>query len=417
MNTDTTLNPETLVETLAPIYAKNINGQTKIWKCRVLTNQHGHGIYEIEHGQENGKLQLTRRVITEGKNLNKKNETSPVEQCTSELRKKWKDKQNKEGYSVAATAAAAENPDTDNTAAPTTRTVIYPMLAKNYIAATPASATKKSKNSIVFPCYVQPKLDGLRCLMYLDDSDVVTQSRTGGIFEHLGHITDILERDFFPHYPRFVLDGELYTTEIPFENLAGIIKKKNVNENDMRQIERVQYHIYDIINLDYPEQEYKNRDACMTGLEEDGMFHDVGGVIRFVDTYFVHTHDQFYDKFKGFILDGYEGAMLRNTEGVYRQNYRSADLQKYKEFQEDEYDIVGFTQGDGRDEGTVIWICITEQGRRFSVRPKGSVEYRRELYENAGRYVGKRLTVIFQELTEFGVPRFPVGKCVREMGI
>jgi DNA ligase-1 len=155
----------------------------------------------------------------------------------------------------------------------------------------------------------------------------------------------------------------------------------------------------------------------MTGLEEDGMFHDVGGVIRFVDTYFVHTHDQFYDKFKGFILDGYEGAMLRNTEGVYRQNYRSADLQKYKEFQEDEYDIVGFTQGDGRDEGTVIWICITEQGRRFSVRPKGSVEYRRELYENAGRYVGKRLTVIFQELTEFGVPRFPVGKCVREMGI
>ena len=29
-------------------------------------------------------------------------------------------------------------------------------------------------------------------------------------------------------------------------------------------------------------------------------------------------------------------------------------------------------------------------------------------------YIGKMLTVIFQEYSGIGVPRFPVGKCIRE---
>jgi len=28
--------------------------------------------------------------------------------------------------------------------------------------------------------------------------------------------------------------------------------------------------------------------------------------------------------------------------------------------------------------------------------------------------IGKRLTVTFQEYTEHGIPRFPVGKCIRD---
>jgi DNA ligase-1 len=89
-------------------------------------------------------------------------------------------------------------------------------------------------------------------------------------------------------------------------------------------------------------------------------------------------------------------------------------LQKYKEFKEDEYEIVGYREGEGRDEGTVLWMCITPEGRQFSVRPRGSMELRRELYRQGDKYVGKKLTVIYQELSEMKVPRFPVGKDVRE---
>jgi DNA ligase-1 len=106
--------------------------------------------------------------------------------------------------------------------------------------------------------------------------------------------------------------------------------------------------------------------------------------------------------------------MLRNIDSVYQQGFRSNDLQKYKEFQEEEYLIVGFDQGDGRDKGTVIWKCQTKEGRMFSVRPRGTNEHRQKLFKNGKSYVGKQLTVIFQELSELNVPRFPVGKAVRD---
>lgn len=400
---------ERLVETLPILYGKTSKDQSKVWISRILTNRDGHGIYEIEHGTEGGKLQLTRRIVTEGKNIGKKNETTPLDQCAAELRKKWADKQNKEGYWVrdAAPASPVETP-----ARP-----ILPMLAQTY------TPQKSKKNDIVFPCYIQPKLDGLRCLMYISSSagstaTVVVQSRTGGAFEHMGHISERVA-PFLRAHPNIVLDGELYTTEIPFENLAGLIKKKNVSMEDLEELAKIKYHIYDFIDREKLALTFRDRDSQLDAFEDEmgETAHPQTGVVRFVPTYIANNSAEFREKFAEFIAAGYEGAMLRNASGVYRQNYRSTDLQKYKEFQEDEFTIVDFKQGDGRDEGTVIWICETPDGRQFSVRPKGSVEYRRNLYENALDYIGANLTVIFQELSEMGVPRFPVGKCIRVDGL
>ena len=117
--------------------------------------------------------------------------------------------------------------------------------------------------------------------------------------------------------------------------------------------------------------------------------------------------------FAEFVEAGYEGIMLRNAAGVYRANYRSNDLQKYKEFMEDEYRIIDFKEGEGRDAGAVIWVCETADGKEFTVRPRGSFEQRREWFNDGDSYIGKNLTVVYQELTEDGKPRFPVAKAVR----
>jgi DNA ligase-1 len=122
----------------------------------------------------------------------------------------------------------------------------------------------------------------------------------------------------------------------------------------------------------------------------------------------------FKEMFAKWVGDGYEGIILRNTDGLYQTNFRSHDLQKYKEFKEDEFEIVGHKEGEGRDKGTVLWVCKTPEGRTFSVRPRGSVASRKELFENYEKYMGKKLTVIYQELSEMNVPRFPVGKDIRE---
>jgi DNA ligase-1 len=379
----------------ANIYGKDKSGKTRIWKSAVFRAMNSPAAkYIIWHGLQDGKLQTDIRHYIEGKNIGKKNETTPLAQCIAELEKKRKDKIEKEGYSETLLVDAIVDE---------TRRKYFPMLANKY---DPASASKKrGEKGIVFPCFVQPKLDGLRCVVYLRDGKPVYQSRTGGYFtvlQHLDpHVLQILSAD-----PTLVLDGELYTPDIPFEELAGIIKKKTLTDTDEKRIQCVQYHIYDVV---IPAVPFRQRLLIVQNIVPIS-----NTAIKLVPTYLTTNEQVFREKFGEYVAQGYEGIMLRNTEGMYRENYRSNDLMKYKEFFEAEYTIVDYKEAAGRDAGTVIWECETPEGRRFSVRPRGSLEMRRQWFSTAPTYIGKRLTVIYQELSEMGVPRFPVGKAIRD---
>lgn len=122
--------------------------------------------------------------------------------------------------------------------------------------------------------------------------------------------------------------------------------------------------------------------------------------------------------------------MLRDPAGPYEPDKRSRYLQKYKEFLEEEFEIVGYHDGEGLEKGLVVWDCITPTqnylqnpdsyigavpGRRFSVRPRGTHDDRRVLFYQAENFIGQVITVIFQEYTADGVPRFPVGKAIRDI--
>ena len=60
--------------------------------------------------------------------------------------------------------------------------------------------------------------------------------------------------------------------------------------------------------------------------------------------------------------------MIRNKDGEYGINKRSKNLQKFKEFYDQEFQIVGYEEGTGNDAGTVIWVCMTQQGDLFKAR-------------------------------------------------
>ena len=380
-----------------PIFGKDKSGKTRVWNATVFSLPISNkGISVIQHGIYDGKLQVDTRQYTEGKNIGKKNETTPLQQCVAEVEKKRKDKIEKEGYSdtyynVPNTLTTETTPEIRK---------IFPMLANKY----EPSVTKK-RGGIVFPCFVQPKLDGLRCVVYLVNGLPVYQSRTGGIFTVLHHldssVVEILSRNH-----TLVLDGELYTQQIPFEELAGIIKKKTLTETDKQKILHIQYHVYDLV---IPKLPFRERLLQMQQtISSTNLF------VVPVSTYLANSVADFKEKFGEYVAQGFEGIMLRNTEGLYQENYRSNDLMKYKEFFEAEYPIVDYKEATGRDAGTVIWECETPEGRRFSVRPRGTQEARREWFCKAESLVGKQLTVIYQELSEMGVPRVPVGKAIRD---
>jgi len=413
----------------SPIFGRDKTGKTRVWSATIFRfTSSSKTLAVIQHGIYEGKLQVDTREYTEGKNIGKRNETTPLQQCIAEVEKKRKDKLEKEGY--CTTFPSRETGVVDGTQ----HRKIFPMLAnkyqpvssalRNFSLKPPSSGAvmsedcaadcaslvrngvkKRGSEGIVFPCFVQPKLDGLRCVVYLMNGAPVYQSRTGGAFtvlQHLDeHIMSILSKS-----PTLILDGELYTKDIPFEELAGIIKKKTLTESDKQRIRCVQYHVYDVVISNMPFRE-------RLSLYQQIICHDGQFVIP-VHTYLAVTPDIFREKFGEFVAAGYEGIMLRNAEGLYRENYRSNDLMKYKEFFEGEYPIVDFREATGRDAGTVIWECETPEGRRFSVRPRGTQEARRDWFNRGASFVGKQLTVIYQELSEMGVPRFPVGKAIRD---
>jgi len=382
-----------LIEELPKIYGIEKNGKTKIWTGRIYSN----GIVakaEMEYGQIDGKKQITEREYSVGKNIGKKNETTALEQCIAETKKKWQDKIDKESYSLNQSGEL----EIENSK-------VFPMLAHIY---DPCN-TKNKKNNIEFPCYVQPKLDGLRCIMYLQDSEVVAQSRTGGYFVTMEHICSQL-KTLFIKTPGLILDGELYTNEIPFQQLAGLIKKKKINElteEERTKINYIKYHVYDVVNDKPFVERYAYIYRTIPKLNPNSN-------IEVVPTQLINSVDQFKELFSEYIGDGYEGIMLRNINGKYVQNYRSYDLQKYKDFDEAEYTIVGFEEGKGRDKGTVIWICKNQEGLEFNARPMGTLAYRKECFDNAHLYMNKQLTVLYQGLSEYNIPRFPRGKAIRE---
>ena len=111
---------------------------------------------------------------------------------------------------------------------------------------------------------------------------------------------------------------------------------------------------------------------------------------------------------------GYEGMMVRNQNSLYKYKHRSYDLQKVKRFVDDEYEIIGGKDGSGREAGLIVYKCITPSGLEFDVRPRGSHEERAHAFKNLENNIGKMLTVRYQELTDDGRPRFPVGIAVRD---
>jgi ATP-dependent DNA ligase len=450
------MNPSNLsvVHSFPKLYAVDKNGKIKVWTAAVLqpvdktSADAGYATARIMHGYIDGKQQVALRDYNTGKNIGRSNETTPLDQCISETRRKWTDKKEKEGYSETKPADYGEgygdvsgnyfgdDDIVDGGESATASGPFLPMLAQTFNpsdAITSASASKKKK-VIKFPCFVQPKLDGLRCVSYAMRSDgaitdVALQSRTGAFFTGLPHIVAAL-RPYLSQHPSVVIDGELYTDQMPFEELAGLIKKKKITDSDVERLKKVKYHVYDIYdharaNMPYSERlgllvDAVRRCGCVANdtLSASGRILrsavDAAAVVVLVRTEKVAELADFRRLFSEFVESGYEGIMLRNAEGVYRANYRSNDLQKYKEFMEDEYLITGYTQGEGRDAGAVIWYCETEDGKEFTVRPRGTMEQRRAWFNAGATYVGKKLTVIFQELTEEGKPRFPVGKAIRD---
>ena len=354
------------------LYAKGKKGEIRAWK--VYTK--GPTII-TEHGVLDGKIQKSRKEA-KAKNVGKANETAPEEQALLQAQSMWQ-KQIDKGYFDSVEKAMSVE-------------VFRPMLANKF---------ETKKHNLQYPVCVQPKLDGVRCLAYWEDGEVKLMSRGGKQYD-IQHIAD--ECRLFLADDQ-VFDGEIFIKGMPLQDINSLVKKPQPDSI------KLEYWIYDTF--------YKT-EMGLTWRERHNRLCEIYRMERFADSSLkpVYTSDWadeegVFEAQRYWVGKGYEGAIVRDYRHTYELGNRSNYLLKVKSFQDEEYPIVGYKEGEGKFRGCVIWECETPEGKRFHVTPKGTMEQRAEWFQTGDQYIGQQLKVQYFQLTKDNVPQFPVGLAIR----
>ena len=257
------------------------------------------------------------------------------------------------------------------------------------------------------PVYMQPKLDGVRCLFTKDGAF----SRTGKQFMNIRHIEDSL-KSFFKEYPEMVLDGELYNHELKndFEKIISLVRKQKPGTIERYEaMKMIQYHIYDYTNIlmnDVVNYKYRLNQLTCSDIYDD--------YIKYVSTKRVATpamskviHQENLDL-------GYEGSILR-TDTPYKHG-RSWGLMKFKDFHDAEATIVNYQEGKGKRTGTIgKFIMQDDDGNIFGCPPGKGYNYTdlKWILKDIHKYMGQRATFTYFERTKAGSYRHPLFKTLR----
>jgi DNA ligase 1 len=396
---------------LPTLYKFDTKGKLREWTMVIEGNT-----FHAVKGLVGGKLTEDKPRICKSKNIGKSNETSPEQQAENEAKSKWQKKIDS-GYGETEEDAKEKK-------------FYEPMLAHKY---------DDRKRELEFPIFCQPKLDGIRCVIQRKNpeekinrrEDVVlkAKSRNGKPIDAIPHILESL-KGFFIKFPDAILDGELYSHEYKddFNKIISLVRKqkptqeagewdsvfqkkeKEFNKSLKESEKFIKYWVYDA--------------PCIGGFQESTKFsirfdqlsielHEKNHIVV-VPTAEINSFSQIDTMYELYISEGYEGQMVRKNSSY--ESKRSTSLLKRKEFQDAEYRVIDIDEGNGNRTGTakhlVLW-CDNKK-TQFNSNIKGSFEYLTEILKNKNKYIGKKATIRFFQLTPDGIPRFPFAISFRD---
>lgn len=347
---------------------KNHGGAVGYWEGWIEAD----GLVVMQHAKTLDGKAVRQEYRTEGKNIGRANETTSHMQAVSELESRTKKKLDK-GYVTSL----------DQASEPVTNTLGFsrPMLA------TPLDKVNPDKIDWAH-AYVQPKLDGHRCLF----KDGILYSREGKVIE-MPHILEAIQASGLSHLH---LDGELYIHGLSLQEISRLVKKPRPETLDLL------YCVFDQVSTD----QFTTRRIGLSAAYEE---HDSIGILQ---TQRVTSMDQVIEAHVAYRADGFEGTMLRYGTDGYEDNKRSRKLLKIKEFQDAEFTVIDVREGKPyiKDDGVYqlpIWICDVGNGETFDVTCQGNMHEKHEFFRNRFDYIGSKLTVQFHYFSEKGIPQLP----------
>jgi DNA ligase-1 len=266
------------------------------------------------------------------------------------------------------------------------------------------------------PVYIQPKLDGVRCLIQYErrtqprEDVVVAYSRTGKEWKNIQHILAEL-KPFFQKYPNVILDGELYNHDLrdDFETIISLVRRQKPDDIDMLESrDLVQFHCYDCIDIGLVDASFENRMNFIT-------HHLLSSYcVKHVTTDRVYKHEEALDiHHNANLLNGYEGSILRTNDPYACK--RSHNLRKFKDFSDTEATIISWVEGKGKRVGTIgKFMAIDADGNEFGMPVMDNFKKLRTMFKEMQTWVGKTATFTYFERTKAGSYRHPLFKAIRD---
>lgn len=342
------------------------------------TGKYYTSLYTINGLIDGKQTKSEPTIITVGKNLGKINETTIITQALIHGRTHYLKKLNSGYYK-----------DKPNQKIP------FPMAVNTY---------DKYKHKIEYPCYIQPKLDGIRLLSFLNKTQIDLRTRrlkeiTG--FDNVKNELKILIKDL----PNLFIDGELYKHGMKLQQISGIVRNTKVNTNETE----LKYHIFDCFDVT-KNLIFKERINILKTLFSKNKFK----YLVLLETKEIKNEKQGDNYFYKYIEKKYEGIIYKNINALYEYAYnkekRSLLYLKRKNVFDSEFKIVDFTEGEnGSNKGAVVFILETKEGKKFNAVPNWTLTERKNTYDDClknfkTKYKNKFATIKYDDLSEDDVP-------------
>jgi len=256
------------------------------------------------------------------------------------------------------------------------------------------------------PTFIQPKLDGVRCVIQYDAGKVTAYSRTGKEWKNIEHIKLNL-LSFFDKHPNIILDGELYNHDFKddFESIISMVRKtKPTAEDRVISSDNVQFHCYDIID---ETKTFEERNNFIT------KELSISYCVKQLMTYEIYNEEAAKERHRINLKAGYEGSIVR-TNDVYKCG-RSWSLRKFKDFSDAEATILNWVEGKGKRKGTIgKFIAQDSEGNIFGMPVMDNFKYLQDNFRKMKRWIGKTATFTYFERTKANSYRHPLFKCIRD---
>ena len=345
-----------------------------------------------ESGIKDMKISRHAPTYVEANNVGKSNERNALKHAMIIARNKYLKKKNEGGNTTGDSVVIAGK--------------YYPMLARKW-------TDDKDRAKIIYPCYVQAKLDGMRCVAFYNPGTKKVELYSRNLKDITGF--DHLKAELEPYLKKYkcYLDGEFYKHGKRLQEITGEVR--SLEKNNTPTDDSVKFWIFDCFYPDNLKLTYGERIKIL-----DEIFATRGAVFKWsisVPIHKVKNEKECDQLYKDYLKKKYEGVMVKNIDGLYKtgttsgSTLRSSDVLKRKMEYEEEYEIVGFKEGEkGEARGLIIWELKTTKGKVFTSVPIGiSNEERHKLYLDAQanfdkKYCGRQAIIKFQDLSADGKP-------------